>query len=693
MVKRTALLFVGLFLVMAVAVPSASIQNATAIQTQQVTDLFSLFNNPSDMTGALGSAMAGAAGGGMFGDILSMLFSQVQNFTSAQEAGLTNVFVFHANATGAATSYSPYTDYQQFDTVVPYTDASGHSYYVDVNRVSTVSVTAQQEAQIVLILWDHDGSLIAALEKIINVVDEGISYMQTHQNETSTAMETDPAFKQLVSDAASTISWVLIHINDIITGDEQLIFQPSYYWVYTVTGNYQETHTWYSQDNGSQIADPSKLSFTPAELATPQMQYLLQGVSAPIVNNSKTITDSGFLFHIYQLWIQKFHISIDMNKVAALVNYAEQNNSLSQDMLSNLLQGVDVQFTFMQSHLVGAGLFNDTEGTGVPAVNWTNTGQTYTDSNGTVENVVLPTTNELLYLLSVDNAGQNWTVEEPTVVDGSLEWSVQFNDPTINFIPVGMDAYQAGMAGASFARNMTSLKFGFSFTPSFHNVGVPDANGNIVKTVNLGQGTIKILQEFGALNASLPNGLNKPGIGLAVLYDTEITNFDFSYTNVANANATDVNNYYSSATGTLNFLNSSSQSYFGQINIAGPSYQLSNGTSYAAKTEIIPVAYYDFTFTAQRDVVNDNFSISQGEPAFRQQNLYLDINTAMAFYCVAYPNWGSYATTETIVHDPTFTIFMQLSTTVPWGVVLLIVAIGAIAAASIIVFFKRQGRF
>jgi Tfp pilus assembly protein FimT len=686
MQKRTAILFASLFLVMAVAIPSASMQNATAIQTQQVTDLFSLFNNPSDMTGALGTALAGAAGGGMFSDILSLMFNEILNFSQYQAAGLTNVFVFNASTNGSVTNLGSSDNTQQFETVAPFTDTTGNSYYVVVNRESDVNITAQQEAQIVLILWDHDGSLINALEKIINVVNEGITYEKTHQNETTATMESDPAFKQLVSDAASTISWVLIHINDIITGDEQFIFQPSYYWNYVLTGNYTETHTWYRM-GGSSPVDPATINFNATAKAAPQMQYLLK---PSISQTNKTVYDSGFLFHLFQLWIQKFHVSIDMNKVAALVNYAKTNN-VSQDMLSNLLQGVDIQFTYMQSHLLGAGLFNDTTGAGVPAVNWTTTGQTY-NNNGTVEKVVVPTTNELLYLLSIQNSGENWTVQQPTVSDGSVVWSVQFNDPTIDFVPVGMDSYQATLANASFSRTMTTMKFGFSFTPSFQNVGVPDANGNIVKTVNLGQGTIKLLQEFGNLTSPLPANLTKRDIGLAVLYTTEITNFDFSYSNVASANATDVNNYYSSASGTLDFLNASSQSYFGQVNIAGPDYTLSNGTSYPAKTEVIPFAFYNFTFTAQRDVVNDNFSISQGEPAFRQQSLYLNINSAMAFYCVAYPNWGMYASTESVVHDPTFTIFMQLQGTVPWGVILLVVAIGAIAAASIIAYFRRQNR-
>src|SRR5271157_3805923 len=98
MQKRTAILFASLFLVSAIAIPSASIQNATAIQTQQVDQLFSLFQNPSDMTGALGSALSGAAGGGMLGDIFSLMFSQILNFSQNQVAGLTNVFVFHGNA-------------------------------------------------------------------------------------------------------------------------------------------------------------------------------------------------------------------------------------------------------------------------------------------------------------------------------------------------------------------------------------------------------------------------------------------------------------------------------------------------------------------------------------------------------------------------------------------------------------------
>jgi len=81
------------------------------------------------------------------------------------------------------------------------------------------------------------------------------------------------------------------------------------------------------------------------------------------------------------------------------------------------------------------------------------------------KNVTLPSTNEFRYRLDLDNVGDPWTMFEPTNVGGSVKWGVQFNNPTLKAIPVGMDDYEAELSALSVPLTTDRLKFGFSFTP------------------------------------------------------------------------------------------------------------------------------------------------------------------------------------------------------------------------------------
>jgi hypothetical protein len=181
------------------------------------------------------------------------------------------------------------------------------------------------------------------------------------------------------------------------------------------------------------------------------------------------------------------------------------------------------------------------------------------------------------------------------------------------------------------------------------------------------------------------------GLDLAVIYFSHIFKFDFSYRNTANPDISRETEVYERADGTIDFLDSSSQSYFGAIDIAGPGYTTAStgATMHPAQTSIVPFLMFQFTYEAERNVANDDFSISQGESAFRTQTMYLDISSAWAFYCVSYPFWDGSA----LVHDPTFSIFMTLETSVPWAVILLIVTIGALIGGALMIYLKKQGRY
>ncbi|HME52391.1 MAG TPA: hypothetical protein VKM55_09255 [Candidatus Lokiarchaeia archaeon] len=676
--KRTNTLIFSMFLILAIAVPAGFTSQAKAISpTQaQLTQFGQLFSNPNNVPGAIGSILGNMGGfqDNILGSIFSMIFGQVLNFSDHEILPGQNVYVFNANATGNSTGLPQQSYSQSYTTYAPYPDLKGHYYWVTESEQYNVSVTFKQAAQIVIVLWDADGSLVAAILKVLDLAKAAIAWQKSNPTNS-----TPP--KALVQQAADTVTWLLVHINDIITGDEQIIFQPSYYWSYKITGNYDRTSTWYNASTG-QTVNPANIKF--ANTTYDDNLATLLKPNVHIVG--KTIYDSGFLFHIFQLWLRKFQVNINMAKLTSLIALGQQNSSaVSNNMLANVLEGVDVEFTFTQHHLLGGALFNDTDHNGVPTVNYLTTPYTYNDSQG-VKNVTVPTTNEFRYMLDLANPG-TVVVNTPQSNGTAVSWSISFLYPKLEAIPIGMNAYDAIYNNLNVTVPCDSLKFGFTFQPTTDvSVQPPAVNGKSFSEVKVNKGTIKLDQEFGNFNnGTLPAQLQ--GLSLCVVYFSNIFNFDLKYTNLQDPSKSAASNIsVSQDSKVLNFLNASTGAYFGSIDIAGPNYT-TGGNSYPASTEIVPFAFFSYTFDAQQSVQNDAFSTGQGESAFRTQSLYVGISDACAFYLVSYPHWDGHA----LVHDPTFSIFMTVQTQVPWGVVLLVVVIGAIALCSIALFIKNKG--
>ncbi len=681
--KRSSIILLSVIAISAVVVPGMYMNAAKAdVTPQQFSEFGSFFTNPSGVGGSIGSMLGGMEGfsGNVLGSIFTLMFDQIINFEEQEMLPGQNVYVFSANASQLNSSSVHRVGNEYYSTYAPYRDNFGNRYWVQVQRNYDVTIDFKQEALVVMVLWDNDGSFVAAIKKVLAVVREGIAWANDHAGE--------DVPQELIEKASECITWMLVHVNDIITGDEQIIFQPSYYWQYHLYGDYQETKTWYQWNNVSSwvaVAKPTGLTNFPTEAQNNERMQYLAGID--IDETDKDVYDSGFMFHLFQLWLQKFQLSINMSKLGALIDYGQGGNNVTDNMLGNLLEGVDIKFTFTQHHLLGGVLYNDTDHNGIPTVNYETTNWQYTDANGT-KNVTLPTTNEFRYKLDLNSTGGAWTMDRPAKIAGrnAVKWGVQFNSPTMKAVPIGMDDYEAELGGYAIPLHPDRLKFGFTFEPSFLDVAVPDASGQTVKTVRFGKGTIKLDQEFGDFGV-LPAVIQP--LDLSVVYFSHIFKFDFSYRNEANPTAATATEWYERSGGTLDFLDSSSVDYFGQIDIAGPQYTIANGSSYDASTSIVPVALFDYVYEAERNIANDDFSISQGESAFRTQDLYLHLSSAWAFYLVSYPEWDG---TE-LIHDPTFSIFMTLESNTPWAVILLIVTIGALVGGAVMIYLKKQGRY
>ncbi|MHA1372597.1 MAG: hypothetical protein ACTSRA_23115, partial [Promethearchaeota archaeon] len=594
----------------------------------------------------MGGLLGSLAAPDVFQVVFTTIFEQVTNFNDREF--IPGVYVLNASSTSNTTS--DYTDIDYYNAWVPITNPnSGEDVYyvVEGNRDINATVTVTQGLTVVIILWDDDHSLITIINKLLEIYN-----MLDEMNITEGQEPTEEQQQQISEKVSEVATYILIHINDIITGDEQLIFQPSYYYNYEINGTINDTRTWYNASGNMEVVDPATIpGISDAIQQEDYIGYLAKENSTWDSNVDGPLSDTIFFFHLFQLWMQRFHVEIDMAKLAAAITAEQQGENVSEDAFQNVIEGCEINFTLTQHHLTGGLLFNDTNGDGVPTVEYEDTGYNYTDSRNESLSVMVPVSNEVKYVMDLADSGtSDWTVMMPTVIGNSIKWQVTFNNPTVQFKPPGLDEYQAALADKSYEYPMDYMSFGFTFEPSWTEVAVPDAEGNTVRTVNFGKGTIKLDQSFGNISG-LPQNLSD--LSLGIVYFSHVFTFGLDFENVdvpmeEVADTSNVGNYYRNETGTIDFLDQSAGDvkYFAHVDIAGPNYETGGGT-YPAHTTIIPWLMFNYTFSAAGTVENDAFSQSQGEGEYRQQSLFVDMTSAWAFYCVAYPEW----TGAELIHD------------------------------------------
>ncbi|MFX0103353.1 MAG: hypothetical protein ACFFCS_27580 [Candidatus Hodarchaeota archaeon] len=680
--RTTKSLLLATFVITATIVPTLMISKAQAIKQQQdIEDMLGGLGGPEGLGSMLGGIMGGIGGPTILMDMMMMIFNQTVNFNDQEM--LDNVFVFNATSS-LGPHVTTYTRDEVYTTWAPFVDTNGHQYRVEVNRSIDVSVSVTQEASIVIILWDNDGSLITIIRKLLEVVNMGLDYADPASENGTNFSENE--MNSLISKAVEVGTYIIIHINDIFTGDEQFIVQPTYYLTYNVTGDMSDTRKWTDANNGySEVPDPSTIPGLNESAANDEYLKYLMTSTPPW---SGTFSDTAFFFHLFQFWMKKFQISLNMSKLATAIT----NPNASADAFANVLEGIDIEFAITQHHLLGGVLFNDTNGDNVTTTSAFTTPEQYTDSEGT-KNVTVPQSSEVKYLLDLGTTGGPWQVKDPTrmMKDGApaVSWGVTFTNPTIQCRPVGMSEYDYYIGGYDTINtfDMTNLSFGFSFQPSFEDVLNP-ANGQVVK---FGKGVVKVDQEFGTFSGPTL-GQNITNLSLAIVYFTHVLDFKLDFDNDAVEELPEEvvkDETRANTTGTLDFYDDIDDEYFANIDIAGPNYVIAGNPPAAAHTTTIPLAFLHFTYEGESYSDNDMLSIQEGEGDFRRQTLFVDITSGVALYAICYPDWDG----THLIHDPTFSIYMTLPSEVPWGWILLLVTIGAIAACAIIVYFKKQGRF
>jgi hypothetical protein len=638
------------------------------------------------------------AEGELLGTVLEMMFENFETMNATQE--LDGVYVLNASVikseeTGNFTysegnnwEHTPWSGYN-LDDVTSYENE--HPYFF-VNETGTVEYNKTEGISITFIIWDNDATFISALDKLI-------STFQVFK-----ALEggnDDEALGDAIEAVISAVTYFLIHINDIITGDEVIILNTIAFTNYVADFDGNIDATWYVTEEGVKtntiLLDNVYTDYVDdytviAEYYGDEFMLYLLDDSNFITKNTQNYTT--FSFDVIEIWLKEFQISIDVNEILESI---ENETPINTDVFQEL----KLEFYVFTHHFQNWYLFDDEKfdkdynntalqvqaedavGNGVPDVLFEQVGE----YEG--EPVHMITDAEVVdYLLF--RGAEDWSFKEP-VYDtdaNSMEWGIRAERLGFRVIPMGMNDDEISLADAP-VEYMDYMELGFSFEPT-KNFDVETGDYfNAQGEKTMGSAKVKLVQKFGQWDL---DGDDKPftphlkdtSLDLTTVYMSTIFHFKLFIDNKEIVSSSDTptdgllnESNYNSETHKINVGDIDQELPLAEIDIAGPNYNQTGFTNddFQAKTTIIPTVYAEFEAQAGETYSKDDSSIGQ-------ISAVVNIEFSTLIYAVSYDTFGTgtFTSGDEIIHDPTFSVFI---TTVNPGVIAIILVIGAVGMAGI----------
>ena len=693
---------------------------------------------PQGMAQALGGVFGMMEGlgpsGAALGQVFQIMFENIWSI-SDQDDKIPGVYTFNATVFEEEETWEEsYEQGPQGDEIYwvwdEYTqgDLGADEWaYVNISRSGSANFTYSSGASVVFIIWDQDHSLITAIQKIIDAFISVKEMIETAE-ETATASGWTDEMEQeiitgIVEEVLAAITYLLFHINDIINGDE-LIITNIITWEtmnMTTTNDYGVTKEVKIWDDGDMTDDAVVPQVTVddwlLEAEANDDEYTKWILGGDVTNEKEDKEWSRFSFNLIELWLKNFEIHINAEAIvdmlvtgASEAGYAEDSNPLANTPIYEIFQGLDIEFYFMTHSLMGFICYNDyklgttaADNNGVPDVGFTHINET--DSQGNSVEYDIIDDSEAEYYFAIGSLG-TVTAKSPTLVTDAkgnegLQWGIRFDGLTMAAIAMNMDAKDYDYI----LENVEYLEMGFTFTPFENEVveDIEDYNLLVVPEtdVRMGQGIVKLDQAFGLWNGgSGPNNGNLTGLDFAVVFMSTILHFHLEITaeemdqetyedmqGDADAGLMNETDVYSQASGKINVGDETGDLPVAAVDIAGPEYTQKNETAsnqYTATTTTIPLAFIDFDASSKV-----NYADYQDQTQSVEIAGIVEINASAMIYCVSYEHWNGSG--DELIHDPTFTVFMEWDNP---GFIAVFLAVGSLALVAIaaIMITKRKNR-
>ena len=629
-------------------------------------------------------------GGNILGTVFKMLFLQGLNLTAHEM--LDNVFVLSANQTRTIqrNTYNFRNERDDREIVLAppgynraieaISNATGTDYgdaYCAIEKNGEISYEIEIGTAVTLVIWDNDKSFITAVNKLVNFFKRIMLYERT-QIELS---------EKVIKEGIELLTWFLIHINDIFTGDELFILNPiTWQKLDIIPGpGYNITKTWkVTGDDGVIDENDELLEDIPGgpwalnkweEAADTykdsRMQWLLTPTQGEVIETVWT----QFSFDLIQLWIKNFHIEID---VGELLNAVQGSGDEGPDAaIANAFEGCDIEFYLFTHHLAGAFLYNDTNNDDIISVEYRDI-----EIDGTTYQK--PVSSEVSHRLILGTVGE-FDFEKPEISeDKSISWGLNIKDVNISAVPIGVDLNS--YLGAP-QENLDYIYFGFTFEPRKDD------------ELNALHGMIKLDQFFAPWNDPESYGANSPipDLDLAIIYVSTVLYF---HLNIATAGEVPDDpeelleyKHFKNETHELkvgNYLGRGAQEELDFVDIIGPDYEYgseSNRSTAPAIASVIPLALWEGEVKQQ-----DEFTVRGGESVGTySSDINIQTKVSVMVYAVSYPAFND---GTGVWHDPTFSVFMTMPEAEGvWAIVVLIAGIALFGIATVLIKRRKDRRF
>jgi hypothetical protein len=649
------------------------------------------------------------ASGEVLGTVLQMMLTGFVNMSNTEV--LDGVYLLNASqevrteglsynyGSPKAKYFNPWGIYNLNDPSVP-TQYRNEAPYVRVTEGGTVTYNKTEGVAVTFFIWDSDGSFIAAIDELINTVKEFMDIQQSGEND-------DAKIKAATSAAAKAITYFLIHINDIINGDEVIVMNLIAYTEFEVdwtNGNVDVD--WFVTQNRRRTDTVTLDSVYPdwkadyTQIATDAgdetMLSLIAATDTPILTRQEY---TQFSFDLVEVWLKNFQVRINVDK---LMDYVAQTQNSVNNMqepnapeftLTEVFQGLDIEFYIFTHHFQNWYLYDDTKFDDVR----------YNDEiralagNGKPDVAMNRTDPEFQFIVDsevtdyIQFRGDDWSIKpvEKTADGKGIEWGVHVDDLTFRVIPVGLKPEDVDET-TSPIEYMEFYDLGFTFEPKRNDEinGADYVNGGTTET--MGHAKVKLNQAFGTWNNG--NGPNTARVvdrelDLTTLFMSTILHVHLAIENgqISDAptegamlNETD----YEEVNSRVRVGDEANGLPLADIDIIGPGYYQAGSTTLTpAVSNIIPTMY------ASVDAFASN-TYNQADNSTGQMNVTLDVEFSVLLYAVAYPTFNGSG--DEMIHDPTFSIFIKIENPGVMAILLVVGVVSLVGIAAILITKKKN---
>ncbi|UYP46109.1 hypothetical protein NEF87_002394 [Candidatus Lokiarchaeum ossiferum] len=665
------------------------------------------------------------ASGEAFATVFEMMFENFANMSATQE--MAGTYVLNASyisdqesgsyeyGSGDSWEYTPWGVYD-LENATETSDQDEYPYLL-VNETGVINYNRTEGASVTFIIWDQDDSFINAIDKLLSTFQE---FLRLDEQQRSGELEDDEALAQAISTLISAVSYFLIHINDIITGDEVIIFNAIGFTNYEADFNGTILAEWYITEDYEMTNNRTLDEAYPAweenyrsiahEYNDDYMLYMMdmqnnitEGKFEQRYQNYTT-----FSFDIIEIWLKEFQVSIDAEAIMGAITQNEE--AFAGKTATDIFQELSIEFYIFTHHFSNFYLFDDTKyenhpdttiaanaGNGVPDVLFEDVG---VFEGETVQRISDTEVEDYILL----RGATKWTFNEPTYEGGKMKWGIRADGVAFRVIPLGMKDDEVNETVAP-TEHMDYLELGFSFEPSKRLDVNTGEYFNAQGEQTMGRAQVKLLQSFGAWDLDTDNKpftpkLKDTEMDLAVVYMSAILHFKLLIQNKEIASGYEEpdqallnESNYNSETHKVNVGDIDQELPLAEIDIAGPAYDqtpATGGTSveHPAKTTTIPTVFAEWEGQNSETYVQEDNSTGR-------INSTVNVDLSLLMYAVSYDTFGQngFTSGDEIVHDPTFSIFITREITVPWAVIIVVAGVGMVGIAAFMLNKKKMSKF